>query len=486
MSKNKDKRNSRPGMRSILFYSLAFLSLCTILMIWIVLRQLLNIFLYNAQITELENASELIMECIDDENLQKTCYAISMNSNTCIRIFEIGSISGEIVTSDIQADCYIHHIPDDECQSYYNRALNNNGIFIDRQSITDILSDDLNQATSKRYNIIYCKIISSASGSYLLMLDSRLTPTNWLNVVIINQIFIISVCVLVLTVLVALVLTRVLTHPLKRMTNAAKQLALGNYDIEFNGGGYKETYDLSETLNYASRELQKNDELQKELIANVSHDLRTPLTLIRGYAEMMRDIPNENTPENVQIIIDETSHLSQLVSDMLDISKIRSGVRAPECEIFDLTQTISDTLERYRKYTDQNGFTINFDSIPHVLVFADKQMILQVIYNFINNAINYSESVKEITVTQTLLDGTVTVAVTDKGPGIAEDDLCFIWDRYYKLDKNHKIPSVGSGLGLSIAKQILKSHSAPFGVSSKVGVGSTFWFTLQTAYINND
>lgn len=473
-------------MRSILFFSLAVFSLCIILMIWIVLRQLLNIFFYNAQITELEEASELITECIDYNDLEKTCYTVSMNSNICIRIFQIGGITGEIVTSDVQADCYIHHIPDDEFQAYYNKTIQNNGTYIDRKSIKDILSNDTNQLPTKHYNLIYCRVIDTSNGCCLLMLDSRLTPTNSLNSVVINQITIIAVCILVLTVIVALFLSRILSTPLKRMTDAAKQLALGNYDINFSAGGYKETYELAETLDYASRELQKNDNLQKELIANVSHDLRTPLTLIRGYAEMMHDIPDENTPENVQIIIDETTHLSQLVSDMLDLSRIRSGAREPAREIFNLTETISDTIERYRRFTDQNGFSINFDYKTHAFVFADKQMILQVVYNFINNAINYSENIKEITVTQVLHDGEVTLAVTDKGRGIAEEDLQYIWDRYYKLDKNHKIPSVGSGLGLSIAKQILKSHSAPFGVRSELGVGSTFWFTLQVAYIKND
>ena len=473
-------------MRSILFYTLAIFSLLVILMVWIVLRQLLNIFFYNAQITELERSCDIITEFIDDDNLEKTCYDISMNSNVCIRLFQQSGILTETVNSDVHADCYIHHIPDDEFEVYYNKALTNGGICVDRQSTEDILSDDVSQSSSKHYSLIYCRIIESGGTNYLLVLDSRLTPTNSLNSVVINQIAIISLCILLLTVIVALVLSRIISTPLKRMTDSAKQLALGNYDINFSGGGYKETYELAQTLDYASRELQKNDELQKELIANVSHDLRTPLTLIRGYAEMMRDIPDENTPENVQIIIDETSHLSQLVSDMLDLSRIRSGAREPSREIFDLTETISDTLERYKKYTDNNGFVINYEFKSHVFVYADKQMILQVVYNFINNAINYSESVKEITVTQTLRDGEVTIAIADKGPGIAEEDLKYIWDRYYKLDKNHKIPSVGSGLGLSIAKQILKSHSAPFGVISNLGVGSTFWFSLPISYLKNE
>ena len=131
------------------------------------------------------------------------------------------------------------------------------------------------------------------------------------------------------------------------MNNAAKKLALGKYDADFLGGGYRESDELARMLNLASAELAKIDNLQKELISNVSHDLRTPLTMIKGYSEVMRDIPGENTPENVQVIIDETTRLSDLVNDMLDLSKIQSGARSPQLEEFNITETVRETLGRY-------------------------------------------------------------------------------------------------------------------------------------------
>ncbi len=479
-TKSKVKHEYRPSVRSILFMSLAIFGFAIMLMIWIVFYYLFNEFYYEAKLTDFEKNADAIASYIESDKLPDTVKKISMSSKLCIRVFEVGTTFNEIISSDIQADCYIHHVPDDEWETYYMQAKEKGGISINEYSLHDLLSGSNSVNPNERsVNLVYSAIISKHSGNtYFLMLDTAFNPMHSLGPVISNQFIFIAVLILIITAVAAIILSKLLSIPMKRMTVTAKQLALGNYDIEFNGTGFSEVHELSETLNYASRELSKNDALQKELIANVSHDLRTPLTLIRGYAEVMKDIPGENTPENVQIIIDETNHLSELVSDMLDLSKIRSGEIAPDFAVFDLTETVRDTILRYKKFTDKNGFVINFKYSENIYVNADRRMILQVVYNFINNAINYSGEIKEITVVQTRNDKTVNIAVTDRGEGIAEDKLQFIWDRYYKLDKNHKIPSVGSGLGLSIAKQVLKAHSASFGVRSKVGNGSTFWFEI--------
>ncbi len=479
-TKSKVKHEYHPSVRSILFMSLAIFGFAIMLMIWIVFYYLFNEFYYEAKLTDFEKNADAIASYIESDKLPDTVKKISMSSKLCIRVFEVGTTFNEIISSDIQADCYIHHVPDDEWETYYMQAKEKGGISINEYSLHDLLSGSNSVNPNERsVNLVYSAIISKRSGNtYFLMLDTAFNPMQSLGPVISNQFIFIAVLILIITAVAAIILSKLLSIPMKRMTVTAKQLALGNYDIEFNGTGFSEVHELSETLNYASRELSKNDALQKELIANVSHDLRTPLTLIRGYAEVMKDIPGENTPENVQIIIDETNHLSELVSDMLDLSKIRSGEIAPDFAVFDLTETVRDTILRYKKFTDKNGFVINFKYSENIYVNADRRMILQVVYNFINNAINYSGEIKEITVVQTRNDKTVNIAVTDRGEGIAEDKLQFIWDRYYKLDKNHKIPSVGSGLGLSIAKQVLKAHSASFGVRSKVGNGSTFWFEI--------
>ena len=257
--------------------------------------------------------------------------------------------------------------------------------------------------------------------------------------------------------------------------------------MEFSGKGYLETRELAATLNYASNELSKVDRLQKELIANISHDLRTPLTLIQGYGEIMRDLPGENTPENMQVLIDETARLSELVNDLLDLSRIQSGARIPQSEVFDLTDAVREVWSRYDTLIKHRGYHLEFISNGSVFVSADRGMILQVIYNLINNAINYTGEDKCVKVLQTVKNDSVQISVSDSGEGIQPDDLPLIWDRYYKVDKVHRRAMIGTGLGLSIVKEILEKHHASYGVSSLPGEGSTFWFELPIVkeYVEN-
>ena len=236
-------------------------------------------------------------------------------------------------------------------------------------------------------------------------------------------------------------------------------------------------------MNYTKTELGKIDTLQKELIANISHDLRTPLTLIGGYAEVMRDIPGEINDENLQVIIDESERLTNLVSDVLDISKLSAGVQQLNFETLDLTECIKSIIPRYNKLVEKDNYQIVFEStgITAAPVTADRTRLLQVLYNLINNALSYTGEDKTVLIRLLESDEGYTVHIIDSGEGIAEDKLPYIWDRYYKVDKNHRRAQMGSGLGLSIVKQILDAHGATYGVSSKLGEGSDFWFTMKKA-----
>ena len=201
--------------------------------------------------------------------------------------------------------------------------------------------------------------------------------------------------------------------------------------------------------------------------------------MITAYSEVMRDLPGENTPENIQVIIDETTRLTNLVNDMLELSKLQAGVTELKSEVFDFTTNILAVMNRYSKLTEQSGYNIRFEYEDDVKVCADEYKIYQVVYNLINNAINYSGEDKTVIVRQIVKGDMVRLEVEDHGNGIKEEELDNIWDRYYKADKTHKRATQGSGIGLSIVKNILKLHSASFGVESQVGKGSIFWFELK-------
>ncbi len=327
--------------------------------------------------------------------------------------------------------------------------------------------------------LIYSAIVFDRKNSeYLLLLESVVTPSRSTASTILFQHHLLFALLISISIAMTVIFSRMIAQPLVNINRTAKELGEGNYDVHFNGGGYREVEQLSETLNYATNELRQVDQMRRDLIANVSHDLRTPLTLITGYGEVMRDIPGENTPENVQIIIDEATRLSLLVNDLIDLSKIEAGTMKIEASVFCLTDTIKEMFGRYNKLKEQDGFSFTFEHDQNVYVYADKLKISQVVYNLVNNAVNYAGESKEITVRQICYDNRVRIEVIDNGPGIPQEKLKNIWDRYYKVDKSHKSAKIGTGLGLSIVKTVLKLHRAQYGVFSKVGKGTVFWFEL--------
>lgn len=328
--------------------------------------------------------------------------------------------------------------------------------------------------------MIYTKLMEdSDNNQYMVIITSQISPVNSIVSTLRYQLVTITFVLIALGICIAIFASHKISKPITDTTKSAKRLANKDYDVEFNSTGYMEVNELNNTLNYAAKELKKVEALQHELIANISHDLRTPLTMITGYGEVMRDLPGENTPENIQIIIDEANRLNMLVTDLLDISKIQSGSTELNCEGFSITMLIKDMFLRYNKLKEQDGYSLTFEYDEEIFVNADQSKISQVIYNLVNNAINYSREDKRIVVRQLRKGDKVVIEVQDHGEGIDQEHLENIWDRYYKVDKEHKSSIIGTGLGLSIVKNILDLHNATYGVKSVVGEGSIFWFELK-------
>lgn len=295
------------------------------------------------------------------------------------------------------------------------------------------------------------------------------------------QLYIITGVMIGLSVGMAMLIAKRVSSPIEKLSAGAMILARGDYDVSFEARGFREIKELSDTLTAAARELQKVEGLRRELLANVSHDLRTPLSLIYSYAEMMHDFPGEIIPEQTEIIMGEVTRLSSLVDDMLDFSKLEEGIAGLNARRYNLTASLRAITERTAELVRQSGYDIRFEYSEDCFVEADEVKIAQAFYNLLLNAVHYSGADRRVTVRQTAEAGRVTVEVIDRGDGIAEKDLPYIWDRYYKIDKNHRRAVTGSGLGLSIVRRIFALHGADCGVRSSEGQGSTFWFELPTA-----
>lgn len=331
--------------------------------------------------------------------------------------------------------------------------------------------------------LIYGAILENTQGSnYFLYINSTLQPIDSTVNVLKNQLIIVTAISMGLALVLSYIIASKFTKPIEEITKTAELLGQGNYNVRFAKGDYTEIDNLADTLNYATEELSKTEELRRDLIANVSHDLRTPLTLIKSYGEMIRDISGNNEEKrnyHVKTIIDEADRLTRLVNDLLDLSKVQSGIENIEFKKFDIRSTTVRVLERFNYFRDNEGYTFNLNSQKDVYVDGDEEKIEQVIYNLISNAVNYSEDEKEIVINIVDEGNVVNFQVIDKGQGIAREDLPNIWDRYYKIDKVHKRTVTGSGIGLSIVKSIIKAHDGKYGVESEEGIGSKFYFNLR-------
>ena len=495
------KKAAKLGIRWKLITYFALFVAVILVLLWLFQTVFLDSFYKAIKTRNAQACGDSIVSKINSPNLGDYINELARQNDVCVRV--VNGEMRDLYSADISPDCLIHHYGTFQLFLIYNYTKENGGMRFETVPQTqyqsfyssdfgggqeiglypfsggDLQMGQLTTGESAMESLIYSRIVKTEAGQeVLVLLNSTITPINPTVQTIQVQLALITIVALLLSLVLAVVLSQKISKPIIKTNNAAKELAQGNYEVSFEGGDYREIRELNSTLSYAASELSKVEALRKELIANISHDLRTPLTMIGGDSEMMRDIPGENTPENAQIILDETIRLTNLVNDMLNLSRLQSGTQTLTLTEFSLTQEIREILARYNSLTKRDGYHIVFDYKEDVTVEADQVRMSQVIYNLVNNAVNYAGQDKEILVRQRLKPGFVRVEVIDHGEGIEPEKLELIWDRYYKVDKTHRRAVVGTGLGLSIVKSVLEMHSAKYGVESAVGEGSTFWFEL--------
>jgi signal transduction histidine kinase len=314
-----------------------------------------------------------------------------------------------------------------------------------------------------------------------ILINSALVPVGSTVDIIKKQLKIITMILIAIAFVISIYVSKKIAKPITKITKDAKQLAKSDFQTKFEGTGYLEVKQLADALNYAETELSKVDTMQRDLIANISHDLRTPLTMLKAYAEMIRDLSGDNPKkraEHLEIIINETDRLALLVNDVLDLSKLESGKQKLSCSEFDIRTRLDSIIGRYKGISEKMGYHIHFIPDANRIVCCDIVKIEQVIYNLINNAINYTGADKQVYVRQINKEDGVVIEIEDTGDGIEPDKINLIFDKYYRSE-NHKREVVGTGLGLSIVKAVLKLHSFDYGVRSTLGKGSVFWFKIS-------
>lgn len=430
------------------------------------------------KIKSIETVGSFVEKFIEDERLDEFVDYMQSQSDTCIMVYQSSS-SGGMQGSIGNRGCMISSITNSERAKFVTKAIGSkNHSYLAR--VTNNSSDfgvDGDQGDNFD-TIVYTKIVNVADYSSIIMVSGNITPLNATTETLASQMRYIALFMIVAVAILTLLMYRHIAKPIIGITSNAKQLPQGKYTIDPKTNRYKEAADLNNTLVQAANDIQKADKAKRDLISNVSHDLRTPLTMIGGYGEMMIDLPEEKTDENIQVIVDETKRLNALVNDLLDMSRLQDERIVLHKEVFDISALLKTQLQKYDVYRMQEGYTIESELLDTIYVNADKKRIEQVINNFLNNAVNYGGEAKHIIVREIKKENTVRIEVQDFGEGIDSKDLDNIWDRYYKVDKEHVRVANGSGIGLNIVKQLLELHGVPYGVKSSKGKGSTFYFEM--------
>ena len=458
----KDKKKSLA--LNILSYFIVF-SIALLVFLWVFQILCLNAFYKVGRTKVLNNSINYLSKNYTEEDYKDLFDEVSINNDICIELVKNGRI--QYTSSSVDKKCMTR---------------NNFGLF-DFQN--KFINSDLGHSKAEIINPNFnnktlVEGVKLDSDTYLFV-NTSLVPLDDSIKILKNQFIYIAIIILLISVLAAYFISKRLSIPIIKINDKAKRIGAKDYDVVFEDSNILELDELGNTLNDATKELAKTDELRRELMANVSHDLKTPLTLIRAYAEAAKDIDSdkkEKREQDLNIIVSEVERLSLLVNDILDLSKLESNAIKIELEDLNLKELIDSIINKFEILkNDGYKFIVNCDN--DVVVNSDKKKLEQVIYNLVNNAINYAGSDMIITINVLKNDNYVRVEVIDHGKGISDDNLKLIWDKYYKVDKTHKRNKYGTGLGLSIVKSICISLNYNYGVESKVNEGTKFYFDIK-------
>jgi len=470
--------NIKFDFRSLKFKIWGYFVLLAVLILailWCLQVLFLNTYYQSMKIHEVERIGSHIASIYGDEDFVDQMQRLTYRNDLAIRI---ESVSGEVLynTDDLPIKGPLRDMPPfNESFSKLNAKLTD--------SPDGIVSYLIKVPPMDNKILVYGKLLPDRDDpTAFLYIFSPLTPVDSTIGILKRQLITVSVIALLLAFLISLLISRRIARPILNIAKEAEKLAEGNYDVEFSKGNFSEIDKLAGTLNHTAGELAKTDLLQKDLIANVSHDLRTPLTLVRSYAEMVKDISGDDPlkrREHLQVIIDESDRLSLLVDDLLALSKIQSGVESLSISRFNAKDMIERLLPPYHILQEQENGSLTVECDSDIMVTADERRIEQVLSNLLSNAFKFSADPKVIGIRVGESDKAIRFEVSDNGRGIPPEERDQIWSRYYKTSRHHQRESAGSGLGLAIVREILLLHRAAFGVDSAIGKGSIFWFELD-------
>jgi signal transduction histidine kinase len=330
-------------------------------------------------------------------------------------------------------------------------------------------------------SIIMGNSVDDAKKGYVII-HSAIERINETTAILKQQLMVICLISLFIGSFIAFILANKFSKPILEINTASKRIAEGDFDTVVSVHSKDEIAMLAQTINHMARQLKQTDNIKKQFIANISHELKTPISSIRAYGELLRDcdiIEKEEKEKYAEIIVMNSKKLTTMVEDILELSEIQSGNYVLELSSFCLIFLIKDIINDLQALAAEKNVHIILKTFNDtILITADKDKIHSVFCNILQNAVRHSHlnSIVEIELTSTTSN--INISIIDTGEGIPEDKLPYIWDRFYKVDKSRKSGKSGAGLGMAIVKEIFELHHYTYGIESQIGVGTQVWFNI--------
>jgi len=343
-------------------------------------------------------------------------------------------------------------------------------------------TDTLDGFFSEKH-IVYILPITSLDGKVVgsVMTSTLASGMDELLNATIKTIIMSSLWLMLAALIAVYIISERLVSPIRAMSRAAREFAAGHFDVRVPVVGSDEVSELAEAFNNMASSLEHSEEMRRTFLANVSHDLRTPMTTISGFIDGILDgaIPPEKHEHYLGVIAGEVRRLSRLVYSLLDITRIQAGERKFNMDPFDICEQAREIIISSEQRLEEKKLDVVFDAdADNLFVAADRDAIHQILYNICDNAIKFSKEGGRYEIGIHEKGGKVTVSVYNEGVGIASDDLPYVFDRFYKTDKSRGLDKTGVGLGLYIARTIIEAHKEKIWVESEYGKWCRFSFTL--------
>ncbi len=282
--------------------------------------------------------------------------------------------------------------------------------------------------------------------------------------------------------IVSFIITRQITKPVKKMGIATKKIASGNFSVQIPVTSNDEIGALAKSFNSMTESLCELENMRQSFLSDISHELRTPMTIIGGFVEGILDgtIPKEQQKKYLGIVLEETKRLSRLVKDLLDATRLEQGTIKINKVDFDVNRLMTESVISYEQQLSEKNISVNLSlEGKECFAFADKDAIKRVVINLIDNAIKFTPDSGKIIVKTYRKDGKVYASVENTGEGISKEDLKHIWERFYKSDKSRSVDKKGVGLGLHIVKTIITQHNGEVFAESEEGKYARFTFAIE-------